>query len=281
MKDALRCLPEIVSSLGEGPLLLATDFDGTLCPIAETPSAIRVPLAIVELLSDLQASRRVSVAIVSGRALDDLEWRAPVPAILAGNNGLEIRGPGMEFRHAEAAACRPELEAARDRVERAIARWPEAWIEDKGLTITVHYRSVAPAWQKAVVFAVRQSLASSGMPLGVRSGKKALEIHPRCSWTKGDALQWIRAELGMESAVCLAMGDDRMDETMFEANPGGVNIRVGPADRSAARYTVRDPLEVAGVLACAARVMRGRGVVVSRGVRIAPEALLQAATPAT
>jgi trehalose 6-phosphate phosphatase len=258
MKDALRFLPEIVSSLGEGPLLIATDFDGTLCPIADTPSAVRTPLAIVELLSDLQASRNAPVAIISGRSLDDLESRAPVPAILAGNHGLEIRGPGMEFRHPVAADCREEIESARERVERAIARWPGAWVEDKGLSITVHYRAVLAPFEKAVAFAVRQSIASSGMRLGVRAAKKALEIHPRCAWSKGHALKWIRARLGLDSAMCLAMGDDRMDEAMFEANPDGINIRVGAPERSYAEYMVRDPLALAGVLACVARAMRGQ-----------------------
>lgn len=256
MKDALRYLPEIVSHLGGGPLLLATDFDGTLCPIVDSPSDVRVPLAIVELLSDLRSSRRTSIAIISGRSVDDLASHAPGPAILAGSNGLEVRGPELEFRHPLAVERRPELEKARDRVAEAISRWPEAWIEDKGLTVSVHYRSVRPRYQSAVACAVRRALSSCGVAIGVRSGKKVLEIHPRCGWSKGDALSWIRSRIGAETTPCVCIGDDRMDEAMFAANPEGVNIRIGPDDRTLAGYCVRDPLGLVGVLACIARAMR-------------------------
>ncbi len=256
MKDALRYLPEIVAHVGEGPLLLATDFDGTLCPIVDSPSEVRVPLAIVELLSDLRCGLRTSIAIISGRSIDDLALRAPGPAILAGNNGLEVRGPGLDFRHPLALERRPELEKARDRVAEAISPWPDAWIEDKGLTVAVHYRSVRPTFHSAVACAVRRALCSCGISIGVRSGKKVLEIHPRCGWSKGDALMWIRRRLGAEATPCVCIGDDRMDEAMFAVNPAGVNIRIGAADRTLAGYYVRDPLGLVGVLGHIARAMR-------------------------
>jgi trehalose 6-phosphate phosphatase len=256
MKNALLSLPEIVSRIGSGPLLIATDFDGTLCPIADSPSAVRVPCAIAELLDDLRGSGRAEVAVISGRSLRDLENRAPVTAILAGNNGLEIRGPGFDFQHPVAVQRREEIERARRQISESIVRWPEAWIEDKGLTITVHFRAVDTQFQPAVASAVRRAIASCGLTVGARAGKKCLEIHPRCGWTKGDALDVIKKRFADPESVVLCAGDDRMDETMFRANPDGVNILVGPADSSVAEYSVTDPLGMAGVLAAISRSFR-------------------------
>jgi trehalose-phosphatase len=258
MKDALLSLPDIVSRIGSRPLLIATDFDGTLCPIAESPSAVRVPCVIAELLDDLRGSGRAEVAVISGRSLPDLETHAPVNAILAGNNGLEIRGPGFDFQHPVAVQRRAQIQQAREHICEAIARWPGAWIEDKGLTITAHFRAVDPRYQSAVVSAVRRSIASFGLTVGARAGKKCLEVHPRCGWNKGDALEVIKSRFADRDAVVLCAGDDRMDETMFRVNLDGVNIRVGPADGSVATYTIRDPLGMAGVFAEISRSFRRR-----------------------
>jgi trehalose 6-phosphate phosphatase len=256
MKDALLSLPDIVSRIGSGPLLIATDFDGTLCPIAESPSAVSVPRAIAELLDDLRGSGRAEVALISGRSLRDLETCAPVTAILAGNNGLEIRGPGFDFQHPLAVQRREQIQRAREHISEAIARWPGAWIEDKGLTITVHFRAVDSRYQPAVASVVRRAIASCGLTVGARAGKKCLEVHPRCEWNKGDALKLIKSRFAGPDAIVLCAGDDRMDETMFRTNPDGVNIRVGPADRSIANYTIRNPLGMAGVLAAISRSFR-------------------------
>jgi trehalose 6-phosphate phosphatase len=174
--------------------------------------------------------------------------------VLAGNNGLEVRGGGLQFQHPTAFRLRGALASARDCVAQAVGQVPGVWLEDKGLTITVHYRSVPAPQQRAVALAIRHCFATFANGLALRAGRKAIDIHPRCDWSKGDALRWIRAQLRWQEAVCLCVGDDRLDEPMFAANQDGINIRVGWSDRSGAGYWVRDPLELIGVFAHLARV---------------------------
>jgi trehalose 6-phosphate phosphatase len=257
MRHALNGLPEIERMLeGANRVLLATDFDGTLCPIANNPASVVVPAAMLEVLEQLHWSERFVLAIVSGRSLADITSRLSIPTIFAGNHGLEIEGPGMRFVHEESRRVVSELVLACGEMTDAIRHWRGAWVEDKVLTATVHYRGVDPMDQYKVVLAVRRAMAPFGGLFGMRAGKCAVEIHPRIPWGKGSAVTWIREKFGLSGEPCICMGDDRTDESMFEANAGQVNIRVGPAAHSAAEWYLSDPVEVATLLGHLAHTAR-------------------------
>jgi len=72
--------------------LLATDFDGTIAPIASSPRDVDLPWGARRMLQELTALRECSLLVVSGRRLEDLRNRLSCPVILAGNHGLEIEG---------------------------------------------------------------------------------------------------------------------------------------------------------------------------------------------
>ena len=139
MPNATACLSEI-DRLVEGgeQIFLATDFDGTLCPVCDSPSNVVVPKMIFEILRQLSSSHRIVIAVISGRALDDLMRRLTLPVILAGNHGLAIRGAAFQFEHAGARLLRPKLAETCQQLTRVIAQWKKAWVEDKALTATVH-----------------------------------------------------------------------------------------------------------------------------------------------
>jgi trehalose 6-phosphate phosphatase len=256
MRDALRFLPEFDLWIGDRPLFIASDFDGTLSPLTDVPSTAQIPLATVELLRELTSFRRTTLAIVSGRSAGDLTTRTRFSAILVGNNGLEAVGRDFRFEHPDATRLRRELAKAQALATEAVSPWPDARVEDKGLTVTVHYRAVPAAHQRNLTVAVRRRLAGSLTGLSLRASQKAIDIHPRCAWSKGDALTWVRRQVGAEEMPCICMGDDRVDESLFLANPDGINIRVGRADRTAANYSVADPLALIGVFAHLARTLR-------------------------
>ncbi len=78
-----------------GTTLLAFDFDGTLAPIRDDPSQVRLDRGAAALLAETTQQEGVVVAIVSGRDADDLTQRVNVPgAYLIASHGLEIRAPG-------------------------------------------------------------------------------------------------------------------------------------------------------------------------------------------
>jgi len=129
-------------------------------------------------------------------------------------------------------------------LDATLKRWPRAFLEQKRLTATVHFRNVLEREQRAVVLAVRASMSSYGRTFGLRAGKKALEIHPRVGWNKGAAVNWVRKKLGLESAFCICIGDDRTDESMFENCLPAVTIAVGALSGTAAEHRLRDPTEV-------------------------------------
>src|SRR4029453_6081869 len=80
-----------------GALLILSDFDGTLAPIAPSPADARLAPPVRKVLA-----RPAGPPAPRGRA--------ELPnAILAGFHGLVIEGPGLEFVHLQAAECRQML----------------------------------------------------------------------------------------------------------------------------------------------------------------------------
>src|SRR5581483_11874786 len=70
--------------------LLMLDFDGTLSPLAESPTKAVLPKKVKQ---DLQKySKRFPVAIVSGRALGDIRAKIGLKNLTySGNHGLELQ----------------------------------------------------------------------------------------------------------------------------------------------------------------------------------------------
>jgi trehalose 6-phosphate phosphatase len=237
--------------------VLFLDYDGTLAPIVLDPAAAHMTLGMQQVLSTLVHHPRYRIGIVSGRALADLRTRVGGDRLYrAGNHGLEIEGPGISFEHPEVGRLRPDLDALAQAMKGDLQAIPGAWVEDKGLTLSVHFRRVPTA----SVPEVRARLlrhAGPGIDAGrltLRTGKAVLEIRPHIQWSKGEAVRWILEQIRLErpaaSVLALYVGDDDTDEDAFRVlAAGGVGIVVGH-DRhcSAARYYVESTDEVERLL---------------------------------
>lgn len=225
--------------------LLCLDFDGTLTEIVDHPDDARLAPSTRDLLARL--ATRCPVALISGRALDDLRARVDLPTLYyAGNHGLEIAGPegsGLSFR---APAASRTLARAGERLRDETPRFPGLLVEDKGMTLSVHYRRVAATQWPAVAAAVQR--ATTGIPdLVIRHGKAVHEIRPAGETHKGTAVKWLMARLAEAHprlhAVC--MGDDLTDEDAFTAVAGhGEAILVGTARPTAATWRLENPGQV-------------------------------------
>lgn len=250
MPGTVACLSEIDRLVENGnAILLAADFDGTLCPMADSPDDVAVPNIIQKPLLQLSNSRRLVVAVISGRGLADLTRRLPFPFIFGGNCGLAIRGPTFRFEHAEARRLQPQLAKICQHVIPAIAQWQGAWVEDKTLTAAVHYRLVAKAERYALIRAVRKCVFADNRLFGLRAGREAIEIHPRVTWDKGSCLRWIKTKLNMQSNPSICIGDDPTDESMFAAEVNQMNVSVGTFRSVGASFHVSNIFEVAALLA--------------------------------
>ncbi|WP_049895459.1 trehalose-phosphatase [Halopiger xanaduensis] len=243
-------LPAVRTALAEASRLLAClDFDGTLAPIVDEPDAAApTPAneAAVETLADEPA---VTTAVISGRALADVRERVDGPSIYAGNHGLELERRGSVAVHPVARKRATRIERACEALETVLEPIPNARIEDKRLTATVHVRSVPPAAEPVVERRTREIVDRfGGDELEISGGKQILEIEPSIPWGKGNALELIDAELP-DDTVALYIGDDTTDESAFRAvEPDGFGVLVGDDEPSAASARVASPAEVASFL---------------------------------
>jgi trehalose-phosphatase len=226
-------------------LALFLDFDGTLVPFRNDPDRARLPPSLRRILQELSADENRTVAVISGRERADLQARVGLPGLIyAGNHGLEISGPGFIFIEPTAVGYRECLQKLAAALAPRLVNTEGAWLEDKGLTLSVHWRQTPAERVEEVRRIVHGALESTSHPFLLTSGDKVYDIRPRVYWHKGSAVNWIRERVGKLEALTIYLGDDATDEDAFAALPGGITIKVGESAETAAAYCLRDPAEV-------------------------------------
>jgi trehalose 6-phosphate phosphatase len=213
------------------------DVDGVLASIVPRPEDARVPAATRSELQRL-VERYALVGCVSGRTSADAARVVGVDGIVyAGSHGLELEP--------EAERWREPLQAFAADVD-----WP---LEDKGLTVSFHYRG-APDEEAARAELERVAERARAVGLRARFGRKVLELLPPVDADKGTAVRRLLDERALERA--LYAGDDTTDLDAFAAL-GGLELPVrvavasaeGPAElRDAADVVVAGPEEVLQLL---------------------------------
>jgi len=212
----------------------------------------------------------VRLAILSGRSLPDVRGRVRLARVVYGGcHGLEIQGPGVRFRHPEARARSARVRAAVRALARQLHRFPGAFLERKGLSVSLHYRRV-PRHLRQELSGVAARLGRHAPGLTTLPGKDVVEFLPLVNWDKGRAARWIAERLATRlrprPRVILYAGDDATDEAAFRALKGrGLTIRVG-AERGGAEYAVRHVRAIHALLRRIARVI-GSGGPEGRGNR--------------
>jgi trehalose 6-phosphate phosphatase len=222
---------------------LFLDFDGTLVALADRPGEILVSSQLPVLLEGLARSLGGRVAILTGRALGDLESHLQVPGVaLCGSHGLE-RGARLHPP--------PGLAEARAALHAFAAGDAGLLVEDKPASVALHYR-LAPG-RGAEALAVANDVAVR-TGLTVQPGNMVVELRPHGA-DKGDALTAMMAEPPFAGARPVFVGDDLTDEAGFRAAAamGGFGVLVGAARKSAAAYRLGDVARVHAWLAAAAR----------------------------
>jgi trehalose 6-phosphate phosphatase len=223
---------------------LFLDFDGTLVELADTPGAIRVAPDLLPLLERLRQALDGRVAIVSGRAIADLERHLPDAGIaFSGSHGLELRfADGTRLPLSVPIG----LDDVRAEVERFAAPVPGLIVEGKPAGIALHYRLAPDHGARAEAYVAALARARG---FAVQRGAMVIELRPGGA-TKGDALKAFMTEPDFAGARPWFVGDDLTDEHAFEAAAasGGAGILVGPARETAARYRLDSVGAVAGWL---------------------------------
>lgn len=219
---------------------LFLDFDGTLAAIELRPDLARPTAAAMKALRGALEGLDGRVAIVTGRALQEIDalLEGAVP-LIAGSHGLERRtSSGGIDRPARA----PELSAVAQEAAEIAAIHEGVLIEDKGLSIAIHYRQ-APAHEAAVRAFAGQAVREG---LELQHGHMVCEIR-MAGADKGAALEAFLGEPPCQGATPIFVGDDLTDEAAFAAaaRHGGFGVLVGPERRTAALGRLEDPDAVA------------------------------------
>lgn len=218
-------------SLLQGAALFL-DFDGTLVELAAAPDAISVPAEVAPLLKRLDAKLSGRIALISGRAISDLEKYLQCAGLaVSGSHGFELR-----LRDGSVAPLgrRLDISDARERIRAFADTAPGLLVEEKPFGIALHYRQAPEEEERSR--ALMAKLAGEGA-LVLQEGKMVLELRPR-GVDKGDALRAFMAEPDFAGARPIFVGDDMTDEDAFvaAAELGGAGVLVGPPRATAAQW---------------------------------------------
>lgn len=230
----------VAARLARERTLCAFDFDGTLSSIVDHPDRAKMRARTRNLLGRLAAL--YPCIVVSGRARADvLDKLAGVHVARAiGNHGAET-ATTQESRH--------RIDEWRAALQQELETIPGVWVEDKGLSLAVHYRQAASKPE------ARRRILTAALKLkGARvfGGKQVVNVVLGCAPNKGDALAAERDRMGCNWV--LYVGDDENDEDAFALDGNLVSVRIGRNPRSRARYYLRSQAEIDDLLALLVRL---------------------------
>ncbi|HEY1493745.1 MAG TPA: trehalose-phosphatase [Candidatus Solibacter sp.] len=238
-----RAARSVLTQLTRERTLYAFDFDGTLSPIVEDPGHAGMRPRTRTLLTCLAAAR--PCVVISGRGRADLLQRVEGIGLAQaiGNHGAET-GAAVHPPNPGVAQWKSILEPA-------LVGMPGVWVEDKELSLAVHYRH-AP---KELDARCRILAAARNLPHArVFGGKRVVNLVLDTAPHKGHALAVERDRLGCDWV--LYVGDDETDEDAFSLGGNIVPVRVGLKQRSHAHYYLRTQREIDRLLGTLVRETR-------------------------
>ncbi len=256
MAGVAALLQRSVSSTGPPGLparaALFLDFDGTLAPIAPRPQDVQVPDWVVPTLARLQHGLQGALAIVSGRALTQIDaLLRPLVLQVAGSHGAERRDAlgAVQAHHAEPPA--QLLMGARE----LASRHEDLIVEIKPSGFALHFR-LCPELESTCHETLARLLAhvpGAALDWELLHGHCVVEVKQRAV-SKGGALRAYLADPLFAARIPAYLGDDCTDESAMQVAQaaGGFGVRVGPGCTQA-RYRLADTHAVAAWLQAAAR----------------------------
>jgi trehalose 6-phosphate phosphatase len=222
------------------------DIDGTLVEFATDPARIKISSAVPRLLETLSRTSGGAVALITGRSLADVDRLFPGQRLAAAcNHGLERRAAdGHIDRH---AAHPHALDIARRRLASVVQEHPRLLLEDKGISLALHYRR-APRLGPFANRVMRELQIAMGDRFCIQRGKRVVELAP-AGRDKGAAIAAFMREAPFRGRTPFFIGDDITDEYGFAVvnRLGGAAVKVGRGP-SAATWRFRDVRSVLGWL---------------------------------
>ena len=185
---------------------------------------------IIGVISRLAGSPKTQVTIVSGRDITSLLelFKGFDHSILnwSGAHGMQIRFRGTS--KVRSGGTLPCIASLRDEISMITGKYPCFILEDKGLSFALHYRKCSgktlQILEKAEKIIARYKKED---PIEVMHMKKVIEVKP-AGINKGNTINTIISRYDDSGDILtICIGDDVTDEYLFQANPIGINIKVG------------------------------------------------------
>ncbi|MCX7514061.1 trehalose-phosphatase [Frateuria sp. STR12] len=221
---------------------LFLDVDGCLLEFVDDPDAVFVPPGLKALLQTLHDRLDGALALVSGRGVDSLDRLFGAPAwALAGLHGYELRhADGLVRRITVDPADQARMRAA---VQALAARLDGVQLEDKQHAMALHCRRAPdrlPALREAA-----EAVAAGLHGYELQPGNLVMEFKP-AGMDKGRVVEELMQRPPFTGRTPVYLGDDLTDEHAFAAvnRAGGLSVRVGWREPTAARFTLPSPAAV-------------------------------------
>lgn len=230
-------------------IFLFLDLDGTLAEIAVTPGEIALSPEKRRYLAVLATMPSLQVAVVSGRRIEQVQAIVGLQGVFyVGLHGLVILTPqGEEICYPVGHEVVDALQSMRERFDSSFSEIPGLLLEDKGLTLALHFRRAKEEEASKVVrefVHIALTHQERGLPLEILEGKEVIEVKP-AGMDKGKAVTYLLGQNG-KGALAIYLGDDATDETAFQVlGSRGISILVTDTPRpTAAFFYLHDPAEV-------------------------------------
>ncbi len=214
------------------------DLDGTLLEIVSRPGDVQVDAELRATITALTTLTGGAVAIITGRTVAEVDHLFPALHLpVAGQHGLERRAPSGEVSRFSLPL--PAFGVARTRLREVVQRHPSLLLEDKGLSLALHYRR-APALASYAHRVMRQVGREAGTEFCVQRGKRVVELK-LAGRDKGTAIRTFLTEPPFRGRCPVFIGDDMTDEYGFAVinEFDGISVKVGPG-RTLASWRMRD-----------------------------------------
>lgn len=210
------------------------DVDGTLVELAPTPSSVVVHDDLTPAISLLHELTGGAVSIITGRSISDVETFLDLPEVaVSGQHGLELRSADGTVTSRKVGVT--HLRKIADELKKVVEKHPDLIIEEKGMSIALHYR-LAPR-SASYAHRVMRSLKEKYAPgFVIQKGKRVVELKP-AGTDKGNVIRHLMANPPFKGRVPVFVGDDVTDEAGFKVvnEMNGYSIKVGTGPTTA-RY---------------------------------------------
>lgn len=238
-------LPDIEARVAAAPhVSLILDLPDML-PWADSAAAKPDPLQAV--LKSFSFDPSLTLAILSDLSRAEVQERVGVPGIVyAGNLGLEISGDGLLFVEPTAAAKTGELAELKKNLEGKLAAYTATRVEDNGLAICVRVADAGGKETEEVRRLIHETLAGADHPFRLDSRANVHQICARVTWSKVDAINWIREHSHPQSLI-VYLGSEEHDIDSLGQLREAIIIKVGTG-QTPAPYRLESHAEVLSFL---------------------------------